>query len=224
VEHACYQCGTEVEDGRPFCPHCRAPQIQVRVAVAEPATLPAGSQESLSADESARDENFPVAYGSFGRIPANRRSSTLTVSSIIEPKFAVGAALKAGLIGVFLGIIPLLGVVLTGALAVYFYRRASKTVPVALAAARLGGAAGVVVFAVNSLLMIPIILFHAQQQTIDSMTEMMRKYGLNTDTAQFQASLHAMFSPSGLLAFFVVTSVLSSLGGALASFFLRPDK
>src|ERR1035441_7204710 len=33
VEHPCQQCGITVEDGRPFCPQCRAPQIHVQVAV-----------------------------------------------------------------------------------------------------------------------------------------------------------------------------------------------
>src|ERR1700719_2072085 len=35
VEHPCQKCGTAVEDGRPFCPQCRAPQIHVQVAISD---------------------------------------------------------------------------------------------------------------------------------------------------------------------------------------------
>ena len=34
MEQPCYKCRQLVEEGRPFCPHCGAPQI--RVLVAEP--------------------------------------------------------------------------------------------------------------------------------------------------------------------------------------------
>ena len=62
----------------------------------------------------------------------------MMAGSAMNRRIAVRAALKAGVLGVFIGMIPLLGIVLTGALAVYFYRRESKFVlPVALGA-RLG--------------------------------------------------------------------------------------
>ncbi len=141
---------------------------------------------------------------------------------MMNRSIAVRSALKAGVLGVFIGIIPFVGIMLTGALAVYFYRRASKfALPTALGA-RLGGAAGIVVFAINALFTIPIIVFHAQQECIDSIIEIAHKYGLNTDTPQFQASIHSLFTPSGLAAFFIVALILSSAGGALASFLLAP--
>ena len=82
---------------------------------------------------------------------------------------AVRAALKAGVLGVFIGMIPFLGIVLTGALAVFFYRRESGCVLPAALGSRLGGAAGVVVFAINALLItIRIFVFHPQQEYIDT--------------------------------------------------------
>ena len=137
-------------------------------------------------------------------------------------RYAARAALKAGLLGLFLGLIPVLGVVLTGAFAVFFYRRRSGVVLPAPLAARLGGAAGIVVFAVNALFPILVIVFHAQQECINDLEEMARKYGINPDTPQFQASIHSLFTPSGLAAFFIFSLVLSAVGGALASVFLRP--
>ncbi|PYX77953.1 MAG: hypothetical protein DMG66_06430, partial [Acidobacteria bacterium] len=37
---ACSQCGAEVEQGVPFCPACRAPQIRVGRSEAEPLVSP----------------------------------------------------------------------------------------------------------------------------------------------------------------------------------------
>jgi hypothetical protein len=221
VEHACYQCGKEVEDGRPFCPHCRAPQIHVPAAVAETAASDLATENSAAARENA-DLFPPNSYDSRGTVfSPNPLASRRIGPADINARFAVGAALKAGLLGILLGMIPLLGILLTGGLAVYFYQRASKTVPSALASARLGGAAGIVVFAANALATLPVILFHAQQQCIDAITEMLHRSGFNGDTSQLQANLHTLLTPEGLAAIFVASSVLASVGGALASFLLR---
>ena len=71
------------------------------------------------------------------------------MAGAIDRGTAVRAAIKAGLLGVLIAIIPLLGIVLTGALAVYFYRRENGFVLPAALGSRLGGAAGVVAFAIN---------------------------------------------------------------------------
>jgi hypothetical protein len=137
------------------------------------------------------------------------------------------AALKAGVLGVFIGMIPLLGIVLTGALAVYFYRREAKLVLPAALASRLGGAAGIVAFAINSLLLtIRIFVFHAQQDYIDFLTRLANSSGFNAADPDFQAGLHSMLTPAGLaITFFfgmIFTLVLASVGGAIASWWLRP--
>lgn len=83
----------------------------------------------------------------------------------IDRGVAGRAALKAGVLGIFIGMIPLLGVVLTGALAVYFYRRESKLVLPTALGARLGAAATIVTFGISALLlMIRIFVFHGQQE------------------------------------------------------------
>ncbi len=134
---------------------------------------------------------------------------------------AVRAALKAGLLGVIIGIIPFLGILLTGALAVFFYRRKKRSdVPAALGA-RLGGGAGFVVFAVNALFTIPIIMFHAQQQCVDSVVQVAQKYGIDTAAPQFQASIRSIFTPSGLATFFIFAVALASFGGVLAATLFR---
>lgn len=143
----------------------------------------------------------------------------------MDRNVAVHAALKAGVLGVVIGMIPLLGIVLTGALAVFFYRRENGSVLPAALGARLGGAAGIVVFAVNALFSIPIIVFHAQQECIDGLVKLAQKCGVNTAAPQFQATVQAAlrdFTPSGLVINFFALLVLASIGGALASLFMRP--
>jgi hypothetical protein len=140
---------------------------------------------------------------------------------------AVRAALKAGVLGVFIWVIPLIGIVLTGALAVFFYRRENGfTLPVALGS-RLGGAAGVVAFAIRALyIAIRIFVFHAQQEYTDDFLKVAQRFGGNAADPTIQASIHYLFTPSGLaIGFFfvmIVVVVLTSVGGALASLFLRP--
>jgi hypothetical protein len=140
---------------------------------------------------------------------------------------AVRAALKAGVLGVFIGMIPLLGMVLTGALAVFFYRRENRVSPPAALGSRLGGAAGVVAFAINALMVtIRIFIFHAQQEYTDAILKIAQKFGANAADPDIQASIHNLFTPSGLVITFffgmIFTVVLASIGGALTSRILRP--
>jgi len=142
---------------------------------------------------------------------------------------AVRAAIKAGVLGVFIGMIPLLGIVLTGSLAVYLYRRESGHTLSSALASRVGGAAGVVAFAINALLLtVRIFVFHAQQEYIDFLTKFAHNAGLNAADPDFQAGIHSMLSPSGLaitcLFGMIVALAFASLGGALASLVLRPPK
>ncbi|MGC1786477.1 MAG: zinc ribbon domain-containing protein [Terriglobales bacterium] len=209
VEHSCQQCGTTVEDGRPFCPQCRAPQIHVQIAVPD---------SGVTAGLNSAGDGFSPEISPSGQFD---RPGTL------NRKIAVRAALKAGVLGVFIGMIPFLGIVLTGALAVYFYRRESRLVLPAAFGARLGGAAGVVSFAINALLLtIRIFIFHAQQEYIDFFTRFARTIGANAADPDFQAVIHSLLTPAGLAISFIFgvifALVLAGAGGALASLFLRP--
>jgi hypothetical protein len=149
------------------------------------------------------------------------------LGGIMDRGTVVRAALKAGVLGVFIGMIPFLGIVLTGALAVYFYRRENGLVLPAALGSRVGAAAGVVAFAINSLLIaIRIFVFHAQQEYIDAILKFSQAFGANVADADVQTGVRDLFTPSGLAITFVFgmvfTLVLASAGGAAASWFLRP--
>jgi len=213
VDHSCEKCGAAVEDGRPFCPQCRAPQIHVEIAI------PAGeAQAGANGAIDAPSIRFPL--------PADFARSPGLQASLFDRGVAVRAALKAGVLGVFISMIPVLGVVLTGCLAVYLYRRERGIAPAAAAASRLGGAAGVVSFAINSaLIAIRVFVLHAQQEYIESVLKIAQAVGYNPADPEIQAAVHNLFTPSGMaLTFFfgmIFTVALAALGGAVAAVVMR---
>jgi len=203
-----------VEDGRPFCPQCRAPQIHVQVAIPY--------AEGAAGLNSAPDEFSP-------EIPQARHFDRPgTKTGTMDRGTAVRAALKAGVLGVFIAVFsPFLGIVLAGVLAVFLYRRERKFVlPVALGL-RLGGAAGVVAYALYSAFLTSLIFVtHSQQKYIDDAIAAARKFGVGPADPDFQASIHALRTPAGLAFVFffgmIIAVALASVGGALACLFLRP--
>ena len=207
MDHPCEKCGAVVEDGRPFCPQCRAPQIHVQMA-APPGEVAAPSNDAVDLPLRAPQvSDFAHPLG--------------TQSGFIDQRAAMRSALKAGAIGTFIGMIPVLGIVLTGSLSVYFYRRKTGSYPAAWTGARLGAAAGVVLFALNAILIIPIIMLHAQKECIDSLTQLVQKFGIDTTSPQFQATVNDLFTASGLAKSFIVALVLTTVGGALCALLMR---
>src|ERR1700692_2737912 len=89
VEHPCQKCGTTVEDGRPFCPQCRAPQIHVQVAISD-AEIAAGLNPAVDVFSSAI-------------LPGGHSDRPMRSTNTMDSRIAVRAALKAGALGVFIG-------------------------------------------------------------------------------------------------------------------------
>jgi hypothetical protein len=179
-------------------------------------------EDAVAADLQSAQDEFAQPTTPSGHLDRPR-----TMAGAIDRGTAVRAAIKAGLLGVLIAIIPLLGIVLTGALAVYFYRRENGFVLPAALGSRLGGAAGVVAFAINALLVaIRIFVFHAREEYADSILKIAQRFGANAADPDFQAGIHSLLTPAGLaMTFFfwmIVTVVLACAGGALASLFMRP--
>lgn len=126
MDHVCHQCGAGVEDGRPFCSQCNAPQI--RVAIADPVADPV--------NDSASD------FSRSALPPYNTRG--------IDWSHALGAAAFAVLLAAALIIIPIgipvgLAILVAGFLSVLFYRRKTPTLTLTLGVgARLGALSGIV--------------------------------------------------------------------------------
>jgi hypothetical protein len=159
------------------------------------------------------------------QMPALDHASTLQ-HGLFDQSAGTRAAIKAGVLGFFVGMIPFLGIVLTGWLAVYFYRREKGLVPVARIGSRLGGAAGVVAFGISSLwVIIRVFVLHGQQEYIDNLLKVAQVLGRNPADPDMQAMAHFLATPSGLgMAFIlgmVVAVALAAAGGALASVVMR---
>ena len=122
MEHSCDHCGASVEDGIPFCRQCNAPQIRVAAAVGPAETLPEGFSQHYSAALASTSFDWP---------------------------HALRAAALAGLLGVILIVILrqafALGMITSGALSVYFFRRKNPFSNLTAGmGALLGGLSGVI--------------------------------------------------------------------------------
>jgi hypothetical protein len=163
-------------------------------------------------------------------LPITRSASPFAIAGIMDRGIATRSAVKAGVIGFFLGmLLPFVAILLAGGLAVFFYRRESGFVLPAALASRIGGAAGVIAVAIQSFFFtIYIFIFHRQQEYIDSVTRFVHSVGGDASASDIQASIRSLFTPAGLIVTLVfvmiVAVVLASAGGALASLFFRPRK
>ena len=190
-----------VEDGRPFCPKCRAPQVRVQ---------PAGPAPDIAGEKDGRES-------SFGKVVSERPDYT---RGAIGDNPALRATLTAGILGVLIGMIPLLGSVLIGVLAVYLYRRGGGSQPAASSGARMGAAAGAIAGALSALLFIvQVVVFHAQQEYQDQMLRVLRAFGASA--AEAEAAVQRALSPAGLtlsaLFGIVIFAGLAAIGGAVAA-------
>lgn len=208
VDHPCDQCGTPVEDGRPFCPKCRAPQVRVEFAPLPPVAVASRSD--------------------LGIVPDHLNPPSLRSSS--DPAF-FRTALQAGLLGVMANVIPFgLGMVLTGILAALLYHRANAGTLRGGKAARLGAMAGAIAFAATALLtVLAVVLLNSQQKFHDLMMQAIEQGVANQSEPEVQAFLQWLHTPQGfgtVLAFGMLGALLlsmlfSAVGGLIGSTLFR---
>jgi hypothetical protein len=215
VEHSCYQCGAEVEDGIPFCPKCSAPQI--RVALPEPAVIP-----SVPAGDDAF-EAAPIPYTRAGL--ANRIDWSQALPSV-----AWAVLLAAVLTLVTFGSLGL-GMLVAGALSVVLYRRRHPNLNLsAWAGARLGALTGALGFGVLLTgLAIAVVGFHFGAKLHDLMITALEQYVTRNPTPQSQQMIElfktsegfALMATFGVILTFFACVAFSSAGGALSAVLFR---
>jgi hypothetical protein len=118
--------------------------------------------------------------------------------------------------------IPLLGSVLTGVVAVWFYRRAGGPPRGAGLGARLGAIAAASAFSISALFTVfQVFVFHAQQQSEETMLKFLGTMGANLSDPEILASIHRLFTPSGMILSIIlgliVAAALGAFGGAVAA-------
>jgi hypothetical protein len=221
MENPCYKCGQTVEEGVAFCPHCSAPQI--RVVVAEPTPPPLAFAAGATSPDSAS-------------LPASQTIPVLALpmqwSQALRP--CALAALVASLL-MYLGLHPFVAMFSVGFLAVIFYRqRRPGIVTKAATGAGIGALAGLLWFAMSSILEALIVIFlHKGPELRSALLEKLQQLSSQTNDPQVLAMFERFKTPGGLeflmltsLVFaFLAAIVLGGLGGALGGAILgRRDK
>lgn len=212
MEQSCYKCGRLIEEGRPFCPHCAAPQI--RVVTSEP--IPAAGPLA----EVAAVAHVPSA------LPASQTVPVLAVP--MHWSHAVRPCALAALVGsllMFLGLHPLVAMLVVGFLGVVFYRQGRPGVSLtAGAGARLGALSGLLWFAMSSILQAGAILVsHKGAEVRQGLIAIIDQAAARTSDPQALAVFDRFKTPdgieflmvAGLIVGFLASVALGAVGGAL---------
>jgi hypothetical protein len=217
MDHSCHKCGQIIEEGKPFCPQCGAPQI--RVAVAEPA-------EPIDADV------VVMAHAAETGLPAPINPVPTRWLFTLQP-CALAAVVAVGL--TILGLNPFVAALGSGFLAVIFARRRGLGISIqAGAGARLGAASAFLFFGISAIVeTLAVVVLHKGAQVRSEMMEKVQQAAARYPGPEVQPFLDFVKSPDGF-AFMVVASllfgllaflILGSVGGAIgATLFRRRDR
>ena len=221
MEQPCYKCGQVLEEGRPFCPHCGAPQI--RVLIAEPAAAGAFAE--------ATSASLPASLPATETVPVLAVSGTW--SQGLKP--CALAAIVTTLL-MFLGLHPLVAMFSAGFLAIVLYRQRGTGVGITAASGgKLGALSGFFCFALMALLvafaaMVPDLRTKFREGILENAQKWAASHG---GDAQVQAALDQMKTPEGFVMMLIFggilllisSIVLGALGGALGGgIFGRRDR
>jgi hypothetical protein len=207
MEQPCYNCGQMVEEGRVFCPHCKAPQIRVLVAESV-STVPASPEQpgQLPASETVPIIAVPMRW--------DRAAQPCAVAAFIA---ALGMALKL--------IVPVIAAIGAGFLAVALYRRRNPEIALrARAGARLGAICGFFCSGMTAILAaLRVAILHEGGKVRAVLLDALQQQAGRYSDPEFQATLDFFRSGTGLvlmLVFFfifalIILILLGMLGGAL---------
>ena len=226
MDHPCYKCGHSVEDGKSFCPQCRAPQI--RVAVAEPSALSDAANSRLS--------DRPIF--SLDPPEGTRPLSISALSAGIVWPRALRVCAAAALISVVMMslrlMVPVLAVLGAGFLAVIFYRYRN---PAWKANARTGAQLGVITALFSSGVLgifsaIAFAVLQAGGQVRQQALEALQQVATRSNDPQMLATLDLLKNPDGLapklivamIGFLVISIAAGGIAGALTGVFLGRRK
>jgi hypothetical protein len=226
MDHLCYKCGHSIEDGKPFCLECGAPQI--RVAMPEPAAAPVAGNVPLN-DPPVFSLDPPIVSEPLS-VPA--LSTGIEWPPALRP-CAIAALISIAVMTLRL-MVPPLAMLGAGCLAVILYQRRNPTWRVD---ARRGAQLGAVTafFSSGVLAIFSAIVFallqsggQVRQQALDALQQVASR----SNDPQMQATLDLLKKPEGLAAklilatvgFFVISIAAGSIGGALTGAFFGRRK
>ena len=221
MEKSCYKCASVMEEGRPFCPHCGAPQIRVIVAEPLSATAPLSEVAAIpqSAAELSASQTVPVLA-----VP-------MQWSQALKP-----CALAAGLAALLmlLGLNPFVSMLAVGFLAVVFYRQGNPATLIRPGTgARLGALSGLICFAAASIVEAVVVLSsHRVAEIRETLLTAVNQAAARTSDPQALAVFEHFKSPEGLqllmilgLLFGLIASiVLAAITGVAGAIILGPRR
>jgi hypothetical protein len=221
MDHPCYKCGHSVEDGKPFCLQCGAPQI--RVAMPEPAVVATGSLQSA---------DLPIFSSDSSIAPGGLSVSSLS-SGFVWPTAMRACAIAATIAALLMALglmVPLLAVLGAGVLAVNLhYRQNPGWIVNARSGAKLGALCGVLFFGISAIFeTVAVSVFHTEGQIREKMLEALQQAASRTTDPQVQAAFETLKTPEGmalllifgLVFLFLVSIAAGSIAGALTGAFL----
>jgi zinc-ribbon domain len=217
MDHPCHKCGNSIEDGKPFCSQCGAPQIRVAVPEVLTEATPEGdgSMRALDRDAGPNASVIPV-----GSLPLVGESHALRPC-------ALAAVVAIGLTA--LGLNPFVAALGAGFLAVAFYRRGGPGISVRSGSgAKLGAVSGILFFAMSTILeLLAVALLHKGAEIRSQMLDKVQQAAARYPGPEVQPFLDFVKTPDGfaimmvasvifgLLAFVVLGSCGGALGAAL---------
>jgi hypothetical protein len=222
MDHPCYKCGHPVEDGKPFCAQCGAPQIRV----AMPEVLPATTSVS-GIDVPV----FPEA-ASISQAPSGGFSATIAWP--IALRTCAIAALIAALLMTLGLMVPLLAALGASFLAVNLYHRSNPAWLVnARSGSRIGAVCGMLFFLIGAVLeTLAVAITHSGSQVREKMIEALQTAASRSNDPQVQAAFDQLKTPEGIalmlvlgmMVLFVVSIAAGGLAGALTGAFIGRRK
>lgn len=209
MEQPCYKCGQVLDEGRPFCPHCGAPQIRVVVSEPTPVAATVAGSVPLEHIERPATETVPVLA-----VPVR-------LSDALKP---CALAAGVGVLLMVLGLTPVVSMFSVGFLAVIFYRQGHPGVAIKAGnGARLGAFGGLMCFGVVAA--ITAIATSVPELRTKFREQILAQKWVASRPAdpQFQAALEQMKTPEGFVMMLIMAGVLllvlsivlGVLGGAL---------
>ena len=239
MEHSCYRCGAQIEEGVAFCPNCNAPQIRVAAAENKPATGPLtpgtpGEVQPPAEPVDFRHPNYPAQAelgpgtrdaGGYGMPPQGTSADSIHWSE------ALPGALLAGIVIAVSWIIPfasfLLWPMAAGVLAVMLYlRRRPETALSGGAGARLGAIAGLFGFGLFAVMMaVDLLVMRGGGKLRSAMEQVIQQSAARSGNPEAQAMMQRFLSPEGVavlitivfIMFLLIFVIFGSIGGVLGA-------
>ena len=197
-------CGAQLPEDARFCHKCGRPQRDEPVLVEDPPEV----QPILAP--------LPMAPPPPVEAPISFRNATAVRVAVLA---GVPVFLLSAIAGPLMLAVPVAG----GFFAVYLYRRRTGQRVSVVAGARLGWIAGIIVFAILTMLLTMLVLMLSQPDLVQNMRDQMAKMS-SISPEEVTKRIDLLRTPSSLalvlLDAFLTYTLLTALGGAVGAKFL----